>query len=101
MRPGFLVGRHGDAAPGAYRQRLLARDRHIPASSYEEHRSRSELVREAIRLYIDVRRRRLRPADNPRVQQAVAVQDALSRAAPGSGEDDSTLDVRRWREARS
>ena len=67
----------------------------------EEHRSRSELVREAIRLYIDVRRRRLRPADNPRVQQAVAVQDTLSRAAPGSGEDDSTLDVRRWREARS
>jgi len=33
------------------------------------------------------------------VQQAVAVQDALSRAAPGSSED-STLDLRRWREAR-
>ncbi len=65
----------------------------------EEHRSRSELVREAIRLYIDMRGHRLRPADNPRVQQAVATQDALSRLAPGSGED-STVDLRRWREAR-
>ena len=41
---------------------------------------------------------RRRPGDDPRVQAAVAAQDALSRLAPGSGED-SSADVRRWREA--
>ena len=65
----------------------------------EEHRSRSELLREAMRLYIQMRRGYRRPGDNPRVQAAVAVQDALARVAPGTGED-STVDVRRWRESR-
>ena len=65
----------------------------------EEHRSRSELLREAMRLYMQMRRGRRRPGDDPHVQSAVAVQDALSRLAPGTG-DDSTADVRRWREAR-
>ena len=62
----------------------------------EEHRSRSELLREAMRLYIEMRRGHRRPGDDPRVQSAAAAQDAL---APGAGED-STADVRRWREAR-
>ncbi len=65
----------------------------------EEHRSRSELVREALRFYIEARRKGRRPLDDPRVREAVAVQEALARLAPGTGED-STLDVRRWREAR-
>jgi len=65
----------------------------------EEHRSRSELLREAMRLYMEVRGDRRRPGDDPRVQAAVAVQDALAHASPGSGED-SVADVRRWREAR-
>ncbi len=65
----------------------------------EEHRSRSELLREAMRLYIEIRRGRRRPVDDPRVQSAVAAQDNLARLAPGTGED-STTDVRRWREAR-
>ena len=65
----------------------------------EEHRSRSELLREAIRLYIAMRRGERRPGDDPRVRAAVAIQDALARLAPGSGED-SAADVRRWREAR-
>lgn len=65
----------------------------------EEHRSRSELLREAMRLYIELRRGRRRPGDDPRVQSAVAVQDALARLVPGAGED-STADVRRWREVR-
>jgi metal-responsive CopG/Arc/MetJ family transcriptional regulator len=67
--------------------------------SKAEHRSRSELLREAMRLYIEVRRGQRRPGDDPRVQSAVAAQDALARVAPGAGED-STGDVRRWREAR-
>jgi CopG family transcriptional regulator/antitoxin EndoAI len=65
----------------------------------EEHRSRSELLREAMRLYIEMRRGERKPGDDPRVRSAVATQDALARLAPGTGED-STADVRRWREAR-
>ena len=65
----------------------------------EEHRSRSELLREAMRLYIVARRGRGQPGADPRVQAAVAVQNGLARLSPGSGED-SAADVRRWREAR-
>jgi metal-responsive CopG/Arc/MetJ family transcriptional regulator len=64
----------------------------------KEHRSRSELLREAMRLYLEVRQSQGRPGDDPRVQRAVATQDTLARLAPGQGED-STADVRRWREA--
>jgi Arc/MetJ-type ribon-helix-helix transcriptional regulator len=63
----------------------------------EEQRSRSELVREALRLYIELRRRKRKPGDIPQVQQAVATQDALARLAPGTDED-STTDIRQWRE---
>ena len=65
----------------------------------EEHRSRSELLREAMRLYIELRWAGRRPGDDPRVRAAVEVQDALARFAPGSDED-SAADIRRWREAR-
>lgn len=64
-----------------------------------ENRSRSELLREAVRAYIAARELRKRPADDPRVRQAVATQDRLARVSPGRGED-STQDIRRWREAR-
>ena len=65
----------------------------------EEHRSRSELLREAMRVYMEMRRGRQRPGEVPQVQAAVATQDALARIVPGTGED-STADVRRWRETR-
>jgi metal-responsive CopG/Arc/MetJ family transcriptional regulator len=65
----------------------------------EEHRSRSELLREAMRLYIVARRGRGQPGADPRVQAAVAIQDDLAHVSPGSGED-SVVDIRRWREAR-
>ena len=65
----------------------------------EEHRSRSELLREAMRLYIETRGSQRRPGDDPRVQAAVEIQDALAHLASSSGED-STADLRRWREAR-
>jgi metal-responsive CopG/Arc/MetJ family transcriptional regulator len=68
--------------------------------AHEEHRSRSELVREAIRLYIQMRQQeRQKPGDIPQVQRAVSTQDALARSVPSSGED-STTELRRWREAR-
>lgn len=66
----------------------------------EEHRSRSELLREAFRTYVEARGRRRRPRELAEVRAAVAVQDELARSAPGRGED-SAEDVRRWREARS
>jgi metal-responsive CopG/Arc/MetJ family transcriptional regulator len=65
----------------------------------EEHRTRSELVREAIRLYIETRGHRRRPGDMPQVQKAVATQDTLSRLAPSQGED-SVAEIRHWRETR-
>jgi metal-responsive CopG/Arc/MetJ family transcriptional regulator len=67
--------------------------------AHEEHRSRSELLREALRLYIEMRQRGRRPGDVPRIRSAVATQNALARLAPGNGED-STSDVRHWRETR-
>jgi metal-responsive CopG/Arc/MetJ family transcriptional regulator len=65
----------------------------------EELRSRSGLIREALRYYMGARRRALRPGDRPHVHAAVESIDALARAAPGTGED-STDDVRHWREVR-
>ena len=65
----------------------------------EEHRSRSELLCEAMRLYMRVRRGAIRPGDDPCVQAAIAIQDALAQAAPGTGED-SVEDLRHCREGR-
>jgi metal-responsive CopG/Arc/MetJ family transcriptional regulator len=65
----------------------------------QEHRSRSELVREAIRLYIQMRPSLQKPGYLPQVRRAVAAQDSLARLAPGIGQD-STVEVRQWREAR-
>ena len=70
-----------------------------PRIAQEEQRSRSELLREAMRVYIEVRRSRTRPGDDPEVRAAIAIQDAISRKSPGTGQD-STADVRRWREVR-
>jgi predicted nucleotidyltransferase len=64
----------------------------------EEHRSRSELLREAMRLYMEMRRGEKRPGDVSRVRSAVMAQDTLSQVAPGTSED-SAADVRLWREA--
>ncbi len=53
----------------------------------EEHRSRSELFREAMRLYIRHRQKAKRPGDDTLVQSAMETQNRLSRLAPGVGED--------------
>jgi CopG family transcriptional regulator/antitoxin EndoAI len=52
----------------------------------EEHRSRSELLREAMRVYMAVRRGGGRLSDEPRVPSTVAVQDVMARRTPGIGE---------------
>ena len=64
-----------------------------------ENRTRSELLREAVRIYIETKETRKRPIDDPKVRRAVEVLDEISRRSPGRGED-STEDIRRWREAR-
>ena len=71
----------------------------VDRTAQEEHRSRSELVREALRLYMGLRQEQRLPGLAPLVRQAVMAQDRISDAAPGSDED-STADIRRWREAR-
>lgn len=70
----------------------------IDRVAQEEHRSRSELMREAMRLYLEVQNKRKRPGDDPMIRRAVAVQDAISRLSPGSGED-SVDEIRQWRES--
>ncbi|MSP13554.1 MAG: ribbon-helix-helix protein, CopG family [Chloroflexi bacterium] len=72
----------------------------IDRVAHEENRSRSELLREAMRLYMEFRAHKKVPGDDPLIQKAVAVQDALARLAPGTGED-STEEIRRWRESRN
>jgi predicted nucleotidyltransferase len=59
----------------------------------EEHRSRSELIREALRLYIG-----LRPAPRHPAGEPVALQDRIARLVPPGGED-GTADVPLMREA--
>ena len=65
----------------------------------QEQRSRSELVREALRLYMGQRQDRGYPRAHSLVRRALTVQDSLAQRSPGIGED-STTDVRKWREAR-
>ena len=64
----------------------------------EEHRSRSELVREALRFYIRLRQDQGQSGTNAFERQAVMVQDRLSQAAPGTGQV-STAGSRQVREA--
>jgi len=71
----------------------------VDRMAQQEQRSRSELVREALRQYMGHRQSRGYPSVSPLVRRAIVVQDSLAQLSPGTGED-STTDVRRWREAR-
>jgi predicted nucleotidyltransferase len=61
----------------------------------EEHRSRSELVREALRLYIGLRQEQGQAGASPLARQAVARQDEIARPGPG---EEPTTGARRRRE---
>ncbi|RLC98263.1 MAG: hypothetical protein DRI77_05400 [Chloroflexi bacterium] len=50
----------------------------VDQAAQEDHRSRSEFFREAVRLYLHVRAAQRRPIDDPQVQQAVALMDQLA-----------------------
>ncbi len=45
----------------------------------EENRSRSELLREAVRLYLKVKKSNTTRGQNPVVQKALAIQDILAQ----------------------
>lgn len=64
-----------------------------------EQRSRSELVREALRHYMATRANTSRPGDLPQVRAAVESFAALAQISPGAGEN-SAEDVRYWRDER-
>ena len=68
--------------------------------AHQERRSRSELLRMAMHLYIETQRKRRAPGLDTRVRAAVAQQDALARRSPGAGED-SSEEIRRWRDSRA
>lgn len=65
----------------------------------EESRSRSELIREAARLYLEMRENRKPPVLNPIVQRAIAIQDTLADQ-DAAVEWDSAAEIRKWREGR-
>lgn len=72
---------------------LRAIDREIR----KEHRSRSEFFREAARLYLQLKY--AAPGQDPCVQRAVALQDALARS-DRLADWDGTMEIRRWRQTR-
>ena len=65
----------------------------------EEKRSRSDLLREAINLYLKGRKEQKIPIRNPRVKNAIIIQDNLAHQDILK-EWDSTAELRRWREKR-
>jgi metal-responsive CopG/Arc/MetJ family transcriptional regulator len=64
-----------------------------------EQRSRSELVREALRQYMVTHAGALRPGDQPQVRAAVESFAALAQISPGVGEDSAEV-IRYWRDER-
>ncbi len=69
----------------------------IDKAAAEENRSRSEFLREAVRLYLKVRKAKITPSQDPRIRKAIAIQDALARQDT-LPKWDSTAEIRRWRE---
>ena len=51
----------------------------IDKAAEEENRNRSEFLREAVKFYLEVRKSRMTPGQDPRIQKAIAIQDELAR----------------------
>ena len=69
----------------------------LDQTAKEDHRSRSEFIREAVRLFLQVRKSRSAPNQDPRVRKAIAVQDTLA-ASDTAKRWDGTHEIRKWRE---
>ena len=62
-----------------------------------EHRSRSEFIREAVRMFIEIKRSKTIPGRISQIQNAIAVQDSL--ADKDSVQNwNGTEEIRKWRE---
>jgi CopG family transcriptional regulator/antitoxin EndoAI len=71
----------------------------LDQTAKEDHRSRSEFIREAVRLFLHVRKSHPIPGQAPRIRKAIAIQDAL--AAVDTAKDwDGTYEIRKWRDGR-
>lgn len=68
----------------------------IDAAAKAGHRSRSELIREAVRAYLQIGTRYKRPIDDPAVRKAYE----SIRATRWSGKFDSTKLIRKMRDTR-
>ena len=71
----------------------------LDQAAKQEHRSRSEFVREAVRLSIRVSKSHSIPGQPPQVREAIAVLDALA-AADTARDWDGTYEIRKWRDRR-
>jgi len=71
----------------------------VDKAAKEENRNRSEFLREAVRLYLEIRKTPIAPGQDPRVQKAIAIQDTLAHQDT-LPEWDSTAEIHRWRENR-
>lgn len=69
----------------------------IDARAEDEHRSRSELVREALRSYLRTGTRKGDISDRPEVKKAMRLQDEIRRRHEGSGYSGSAV-VREMRD---
>ena len=62
----------------------------------EEHRSRSEFIREAVRHFLELKKAPDVPGRNQRIREAVSVQDALAKE-DSSKDWNGTEEIRKWR----
>jgi metal-responsive CopG/Arc/MetJ family transcriptional regulator len=69
----------------------------LDQTAKEDHRSRSEFIREAVRLFLQVRKSRSVPNQDSRIRKAIAVQDTLA-ASDTAKEWNGTYEIRKWRE---
>jgi Arc/MetJ-type ribon-helix-helix transcriptional regulator len=69
----------------------------VDARAEAEHRSRSELVREALRAYLRSGGRKGDISDRPEVKRAIQLQDEMRRRLEGSGYSGSEA-VRKMRD---
>ena len=62
----------------------------------EDHRSRSEFIREAVRHFLELRKASDVPGRNQRIREAVSVQDALAKE-DSSKDWNGAEEIRKWR----
>ena len=73
----------------------------IDESAKKEHRSRSEFIREASRVYLRINQTgdRLTRRTDPQILQAIKIQDEIAQK-DSTPSWDSVQEIRHWRESR-